>query len=92
METEGAGEERAGADETAGEEAAKAAALAHAGVTESQTAKMKVERDWDDGRLEYELEFWCGDTEYEYTIDGHSCAVLEHEWDHHSEHHSGRHH
>lgn len=75
-----------------GQEAAKQAALDHAGLTADQVTGWDIERDWDDGRLEYELEFWCGDTEYEYTIDGHSCAVLEHEWDHHSEHHSGRHH
>ena len=60
---------------------AKSAALAHAGVSESQTTGMKVERDWDDGRLEYEVEFYAGQTEYEYTIDGVTGAVLEYEWD-----------
>ncbi len=77
-----------------GQEAAKQAALTHAGLTADQVTGWDIERDWDDGRLEYEIEFWCGNTEYEYTIDGHSCAVLEHEWDHHQEygHHSDRHH
>lgn len=64
-----------------GREAAKAAALAHAGVTESQTAKMKVERDWNDGRLEYEVEFNVGRAEYEYTIDGVTGSILEYEHD-----------
>lgn len=64
-----------------GREGAKSAALAHAGVSESQTTGMKVERDWDDGRLEYEVEFYAGQTEYEYTIDGVTGAVLEYEWD-----------
>lgn len=64
-----------------GREAAKSAALAHAGVSESQATGMKVERDWDDGRLEYEVEFYAGRTEYEYTIDGITGAVLEYEWD-----------
>ena len=64
-----------------GAEAAKAAALAHAGVTESQTTKMEVERDWDDGRLEYDVEFDAGRIEYEYTIDGATGAILEYEWD-----------
>ena len=64
-----------------GREAAKAAALAHAGVSENQTTRMKVERDWDDGRLEYDVEFYVGRTEYEYTIDGVTGAVLEYEWD-----------
>ena len=64
-----------------GQEAAKAAALAHAGVTESQITKLKVEMDWDDGRLEYEVEFDVGSVEYEYTIDGATGAVLEYEQD-----------
>ena len=64
-----------------GREAAKAAALAHAGVSENQAAGMKVERDWDDGRLEYDVEFYVGRTEYGYTIDGVTGAVLEYEWD-----------
>ena len=25
--------------------------------------------DWDDGRMEYEVEFWSGTTEYDYDID-----------------------
>lgn len=64
-----------------GQEGAKAAALTHAGVAESQTAGMKVERDWDDGRLEYDVEFYVGRMEYEYTIDGATGAILEYEWD-----------
>lgn len=64
-----------------GQAAAKTAALTHAGVTESQTTGMKVERDWDDGRLEYEVEFRAGQTEYEYTVDGVTGAILEYEWD-----------
>ena len=44
---------------------------------------MKVEQDWDDGRLEYEVEFKSGGMEYEYTIDGATGAILEYnsEWD-----------
>ncbi|MCI9156979.1 MAG: hypothetical protein HFF44_08610 [Lawsonibacter sp.] len=64
-----------------GQEAAKAAALTHAGVSESQTTKMKVERDWDDGRLEYDVDFRVDRTEYEYTIDGATGAILEYELD-----------
>ncbi|MCI8303130.1 MAG: hypothetical protein HFF52_00725 [Lawsonibacter sp.] len=66
-----------------GQDAAKQAALNHAGLTESQVTGVKVEREWDDGRLEYDVEFWCGSTEYDYTIDGHSCSVLKHELEHH---------
>ena len=73
------------------QETAKKAALDHAGLTESQVTDWKIERDWDDGRLEYEIEFWCGTDEYDYTIDGHSCAVLKHEVDHHQEHDAPHH-
>lgn len=77
----GTGTSGAAASADIGREAAKSAALTHAGVSESQTTGMKVERDWDDGRLEYEVEFYAGQTEYEYTIDGVTGAVLEYEWD-----------
>ena len=42
---------------------------------------MKVERDYKDGCLEYEVEFKYDGIEYEYTIDGFTGAVLEHEMD-----------
>ena len=66
-----------------GSEAAKSAALGHAGLSESQVAGLRSERDYDDGRLEYEVEFRSGGMEYEYTIDGASGAILEYEkdWD-----------
>lgn len=59
-----------------GESAAKAAALKHAGLSESQVTGMKVQRDRDDGRLEYEIEFWSGSTEYDYTINAADGTVL----------------
>lgn len=59
-----------------GESAAKAAALKHAGLSESQVTDMKVQRDRDDGRLEYEIEFWSGSTEYDYTINAADGTVL----------------
>ena len=64
-----------------GADAAKTAALAHAGVDASQASRMKCEQDYDDGRLEYEIEFAAGGYEYEYTIDAGSGAVLDHERD-----------
>ena len=66
-----------------GQEAAKQSALRHAGLSASDVTDWKIEREWDDGRLEYDIEFWCGTSEYDYTIDGHSCSVLKHEVDHH---------
>ena len=62
-----------------GLEAAKNAALSHAGVSASQAQFSKTGRDYDDGRLEYEIEFWVGDTEYDYEVDGSSGAILKSE-------------
>lgn len=59
-----------------GSDEAKAAALTHAGLTESQVTGMKVRKDYDDGRLEYEIEFWADNTEYDYTIDGSDAKVI----------------
>ena len=66
-----------------GEEAAKSAVFRHAGVDVANVYELEVERDIDDGRLEYEIEFKCGNMEYEYKIDGATGAILEHEADYH---------
>ena len=62
-----------------GEQAAQDAAFAQAGVNRSQAENLRTKRDFDDGRLEYEVEFWVGTTEYEYKIDGATGTVLEQE-------------
>ena len=62
-----------------GEEKAKSIAYADAGISESSATNVKVERDWDDGRWEYEIEFWNGSTEYDYKISGADGSVLERE-------------
>ena len=59
-----------------GVEKAKEAALNHAGVAESDTVFLIAEADYDDGRKEYEVEFYAGSTEYDYTIDAASGRVL----------------
>ena len=64
-----------------GKDKAKSVALAHAGLTESQVTGLRVEKDEDDGRMEYEIEFRSGGMEYEYTIDAATGSVLEHEKD-----------
>lgn len=64
-----------------GAEKAKSIALDHAGVSAGQTYEMKVERDWDDGVLEYEVEFKAGGMEYEYTIHGGTGQILKYESD-----------
>ena len=59
-----------------GVEKAKEAALSHAGVAESDTVFLIAKADYDDGRKEYEVEFYAGGTEYDYTIDAASGRVL----------------
>lgn len=58
-----------------GEDGAKAAALQHAGLTEDKVQNLYIERDWDDGRVEYEVKFLSGSTQYEYEIDGATGSV-----------------
>ena len=77
----GNGSQGSGTSGDIGSQAAKTAALTHAGVSESQTYELEVERDYDDGRLEYEVEFKSGGMEYQYTIDGVTGSILEYEQD-----------
>ena len=67
-----------------GEDKAREAALKHAGVSQSQAANIVVEKDWDDGRLEYSVDFWVGNVEYDYEIDGSTGAVLKSEKETHA--------
>ena len=63
-------------------ETAKAKALAHAGLTESQVTFVKQKLEWDDGRQVYDVEFYTSDySEYDYTIDARSGAVLSFDYD-----------
>ena len=66
-----------------GEDAAKAAALSNAGVSESEVTRMKCELDRDHGSYIYEIEFDVGRMEYEYEVDAYTGAILkaEHDYD-----------
>lgn len=70
-----------GTNNDIGSEAALAAALAHAGFTESDIRGLKIEREYGRGRIEYEIEFLVGNVEYEYTVDGETGNILNHETD-----------
>lgn len=59
-----------------GEAAAKQIALEHAGVAEADASYLWVSRDYDDGRLEYEVEFFSGSKEYDYDIDAADGSIL----------------
>lgn len=71
-----------GSADDAGEAAAKAAALGHLGLTESQVSSLRVERDLEHGLVEYEVKFWVGQSEYEYTVTG-AGAILEYQLENH---------
>ncbi len=58
-------------------ESAKAKALAHAGLTDAAFTKLELE--WDNGRQVYDLEFYAGDSEYDYELDAVNGTVLSYE-------------
>lgn len=62
-----------------GAQAAKSAALRHAGLSESQVWELQAEWDNENGRAVYEVEFKSGGMEYEYVIDAATGSVLDHE-------------
>ena len=68
-----------------GEEAAKTAALTRAGLAESDVEAIRVRLDYDDGRAEYDVEFWLrtdtGAAEYDYEIDALTGEVLAFDYD-----------
>ena len=62
-----------------GKEKAKSIALSHAGVKESAVSRLRVEREYDDGRLEYQVEFHVGNKEYDYEINGDNGKILDYD-------------
>lgn len=66
-----------------GAQAAKSAALQHAGLSEGQVQELQVEWDNEHGRAVYEVEFKSGGMEYEYVIDAATGSVLEHQAERH---------
>ncbi len=56
-------------------------ALDRAGVSAGQAIVTKTELDYDDGRVEYEIEFISGNTEYEVTVDATTGAIFKFETD-----------
>lgn len=55
---------------------AKAAALRHAGLEESQVSDVDVDLDRDNGKLIYEVDFNSGNTEYDYDINAETGEVI----------------
>ena len=59
-----------------GREAALEAALGDAGVNESDTTRLKVSEDYDDGRKTYEIRFDVDAKEYEYEVSASDGKIL----------------
>lgn len=68
------------------QEEAKSLALKHAGLAEGDVTFMQVHLDRDDGRMEYDIEFYSKDREYDYEIDALSGKILS--FDSEPEHHA----
>lgn len=71
-----------------GEAAAKAAALQDAGVAESAVSRLKIEMDYDDGRMVYDVEFYVNNVEYDYEIDAASGKIISRDIDHDNDYYS----
>ena len=59
-----------------GEEKAKEAAFAHAGVSAADVRGYEMEMDLEKGVMAYEIEFKCGGFEYEYDIDALTGEII----------------
>ena len=59
-----------------GEAKAKDIALKHAGVDETQVSWIFVKQDYEHGQMEYDVEFFSGNKEYDYEIDAVSGTIL----------------
>ena len=62
-----------------GVDRAKEIALNHAQMNESDVQFAKAKLENDDGVVEYEIEFYFGRTEYDYTIDAVSGNIIEYD-------------
>lgn len=58
------------------EDEAKKIALEHSGIQESDITNFRIKLDTDDGMKEYEIEFYSGNTEYDYDISAISGEVI----------------
>ena len=64
-----------------GADKAKSIALADAGVNAADAVFLKAKLDRDDGRVEYEVEFYSGSTEYDYDIDALTGSIISRDWE-----------
>ncbi|PWM99867.1 MAG: cell wall protein [Massilioclostridium sp.] len=62
-----------------GEEKAKEIALSHAGLSENDVTIQKIKLDYDDGMVEYDVEFFTATQEYDYNINAQTGDVVSNE-------------
>ncbi|MFI3174029.1 MAG: PepSY domain-containing protein [Bacillota bacterium] len=60
---------------------AKAIALEHAGLAEADVTFMITKLDYDNGIQEYEVEFYSGQTEYDYEINASTGEIISFDYD-----------
>lgn len=64
------------------EETARSLALSHAGLTEEHVTFIKSGLDHDDGKKNYDVEFYTNDgKEYDYEIDAYTGEILDYDYD-----------
>lgn len=64
-----------------GENRAKQIAFNKAGVEENQVKNLKISQDYDDGQLEYHIDFYVNNKEYEYEISAKTGKILSYDID-----------
>ena len=64
-----------------GVDKAKSIALSDAGVNAADAVFLKARLDRDDGRMEYEVEFYSGSKEYDYDIDALTGEIRSRDWE-----------
>jgi uncharacterized membrane protein YkoI len=74
-------ESQGSASDTAfiGEERAKQTALEHAGLSESEIERLRIELDYDGGAMVYDVEFYHSVQEYEYEINAENGTIVEYD-------------
>ncbi len=65
-----------------GAERAKQNALNAFGIVENSAKRLTVRKDYDDGRLVYEVQFFVGNDEYDCDVDAYTGEVINMEIDH----------
>lgn len=64
-------------------EQAKQVALDYAGVNAADAVFTKAYKDWDDGRMVYEIEFYAGNMEYDMDVDVNTGRVTDFSTEYH---------